>query len=252
MTGSKTPAPMGSTSVCGRREHGNIEWPQNSTTVTVYPRDMDHRPSAGKPGPASDPDPVRDAEQPGDPPPRAGFLPRLDYYLKLAEGPGLPDEVTADMGEASGRGSGVTAQQDTAMVDPALANLTGHETSSIRSPRTGQLPNNRRGNHGIPGDVPGNLPASDSPYMFLNMCQPLSAQWNYYPGTGASQGPHRRGPLGGPGLPTLESHLIDCFFQWDNFFVDSFSQDLYLREKARYEEGRGDVLLYSPALGYAV
>ncbi|KAH7368443.1 hypothetical protein B0T11DRAFT_64200 [Plectosphaerella cucumerina] len=174
--------------------------------------------------------------------PGAGFLPRLDYYLKLAEGPVLPDEGSPDV-----EGSlGGLSRADTPMVDPQLEPMLhpgGEQTSASEG-----VPDSATSAHyGRLGSLPNGRTVFHGPTSLLNMYPPASSSWS----TSEHSTTAPREPLLPPDQNVIEQQLTDEYFLYDNLFLKNFTRELYLREKYRHENG-GQSQLYSPALGHAI
>jgi hypothetical protein len=174
--------------------------------------------------------------------PGAGFLPRLDYYLKLAEGPVLPDEGSPDV-----EGSfGGLSRADTPMVDPQLEPMLhpdgGHTSASEGVPDSAASDYNGRLH-----SLPNGRTAYYGPTSLLNMYPPASSSWS----TSEHSTTAPREPLLPPDQNVIEQQLSDEYFLYDNLFLPKFTKELCLREKETYENG-GHSQLYSPALGHAM
>ncbi|KAH6675395.1 hypothetical protein F5X68DRAFT_264501 [Plectosphaerella plurivora] len=192
--------------------------------------------SPSNPGPEPD-----QASEPAPATSSTGFLPRLDYYLKLADGPVLPDESLPD---AEGSFDGQTGQ-DTQMVDPQLQPAQHHDTQPDESPES-----SIHGDSEPQGRVhvfPDGRTAFYGSMSLLNAYPPSSSSWNSAEKSIALP----RGSLLPPGQEMIERQLMDEYFLYDNFFLPRFTKQLYLSEKSKHENG-GDSQLYSPALGHAV
>ncbi|KAG5758614.1 hypothetical protein H9Q72_013251 [Fusarium xylarioides] len=201
------------------------------------------------------------------------FDTRLDYYMQLAESSSFPDDDTLEAHDSPcGPLPGDDSFQDSDMVDSGHASisdpqLVAHEGDHIGRARQQAL--------SLPTTDYARLPAPVQPHSSL--WTPTSAPLGVHGGRRSYFGPTSYvhlaispsslwNPARKPSylselydtrllVPVeqraIEDNLVNCFFTWDNFFLDSFDRNIYERDKRRFEAGH-DPLFYSPALGYAI
>lgn len=174
--------------------------------------------------------------------PGAGFLPRLDYYLKLAEGPVLPHEGSPDV-----EGSlGGLSRADTPMVDPQLEPMLHPDGGQLCTPQ-GVPDSATSNNYGRLHSLPTGQTVFYGPTSLLKLYPPATSSWS------SAEHPTTvpRETLLSPDQKIIEQQLTDEYFLYDNLFLPKFTKELYLNEKDTYENG-GQSQLYSPALGHAM
>lgn len=177
--------------------------------------------------------------------PGAGFLPRLDYYLKLADGPVLPDDASPEP-DAGSNGPHWQTGDDTPMAGSHLdhaESLNQTQTAEPLQPEPGR-PDSSIGVR--LHESPNVRSAFYGPTSLLHMYASTMSPWTPdHPPLALRQ------PLLPPEKHVLEKRLTDHYFEYDNILLDGFTQDLYLHEKQAFESGE-KTQVYSPALGHAM
>ena len=175
------------------------------------------------------------------------FDTRLDYYMKLAEEPDLPNDT---YGSEDNDHPAVPS----ALVRPSPLSFIGAAqgiSGSPGRPAPAQLGPNLTSQAGMLQMMPGGRRSYFGPTSYLNFFPNPLTFWNPIAVKSKETYLGASRLLMAPEKSAVEDHLVDCFFTYDNLFLDFLDSSIYLRDKARFESGQ-ETLLYSPALGYAV
>ncbi|CAI4211998.1 unnamed protein product [Parascedosporium putredinis] len=201
--------------------------------------------------------------------------------MQLAEESGLADDASSE--DEHGPGVDADGPQDADMGDsgvrgpgpavPAPAATLGDTVAAVGAPHHGMSPDfpihspqstpgsaypdvsrlsNSASSSGAFQVTPDGRRSYFGPTSYVHLARSSSTLWNRHAKQqGSSPAPGASRLLVPQEKQELENNLVDCFFTWDNIFLDAFDEGIYRRDKARYEAGQ-ECFLYSPTLGYAI